>query len=114
MFRAGQNLALLRYTAGAAPQSHCSPLPVTFTERLLQENSDKYPAHAKLTGMLQCLEEELHGVPLYYTLTGLAKTLKVDTLKKDTLRNALVNAGYCVSGTHCSPNGVKTDAPPEV
>lgn len=64
--------------------------------------------------MLECLQEELHEVPLYYTLTGLATTLKVDTPKHDTLRNALVNAGYRVSGTHCNPNGVKTDAPPEV
>lgn len=64
--------------------------------------------------MLECLTEELHDAPLFYTLTGLAMTLKVDTMKHDTLRNALVNAGYCVSGTHCNPNGVKTDAPPEV
>jgi tRNA (guanine26-N2/guanine27-N2)-dimethyltransferase len=80
----------------------------------LQENCDKYPAHVKLIGMLQCLDEELHDVPLFYTLTGLCKTLKVDTLRLDTLRNAVVNAGYRISGTHCNPNGVKTDAPPEV
>jgi tRNA G26 N,N-dimethylase Trm1 len=80
----------------------------------VQDNSGSYPSHVKLTGMLQCLNEELPDVPLYYTITGLAKTLKVETLKLDTLRNAVVNAGYRMSGTHCNPNGVKTDAPPEV
>lgn len=84
------------------------------THHTLQENSDKYPAHNKLQGMLSCVEEELHDVPLYYTLTGLARTLKVDTLNFDKFRNAIVNAGYRMSGTHCNPNGLKTDAPPEV
>jgi tRNA (guanine26-N2/guanine27-N2)-dimethyltransferase len=80
----------------------------------LQANPDRFPAHVKLTGMLTCVTEELPETPLYYTLSGLARTLKVESPKMEKLRNALVNAGYHVSGTHCNPAGVKTDAPPEV
>jgi tRNA G26 N,N-dimethylase Trm1 len=38
----------------------------------------------------------------------------INTLSSDFLSSALLNAGYKVSSTHCSKEGVKTDAPSHV
>lgn len=80
----------------------------------MQGNPSKYPAHSKLTGMLTTVTEELPDTPLFYNLASLAKTLKATAPKMETMRDALVNAGYRASPTHCTPGGFKTDATPEV
>lgn len=81
---------------------------------VLQANRDMFASHVKTCGMLRAVLEELPEVPLYYTLPSLTRTLKCEGPKLVTIGNALMNAGYRVSNTHCNPSGFKTDAPPEV
>jgi tRNA G26 N,N-dimethylase Trm1 len=95
---------------GAAKQGMCQ----AECHRLMQRNKMAYPSHAKLLGLLRAVQEELVDVPLYYTMSGLSKTLRASTPKMDALCNAIAHAGYRVSLTHCSVEGIKTDAPPEV
>lgn len=80
----------------------------------VQANKQQYPSHAKLLGLLRAVQEELPDAPLYYTLSGLCRSVKASSPKMDVLRHAIVNAGYRASNTHCNSEGVKTDAPPEV
>lgn len=80
----------------------------------IQANRDMFASHVKTCGMLRAVLEELPEVPLYYTLPSLTRTLKCEGPKLVTIGNALMNAGYRVSNTHCNPSGFKTDAPPEI
>lgn len=79
-----------------------------------QGNKAQYPSHAKLLGLLRAAREELQDVPLFYTISGLCRTVKCTSPKMDVLHGAIVAAGYRASGTHCHIGGIKTDAPPEV
>ena len=60
--------------------------------------------------LTNCLEE-LHDVPLYVDLHSACKTLKATVPRHGVFKSALINAGYRASPTHCTPLGVKTDAP---
>lgn len=80
----------------------------------IKANKEQYPAHAKVLGLLTAVQEELLDSPLYYTISSLARTFKATSPKMALLRNALVNAGYAASPTHCNKEGIKTDAPPQV
>lgn len=80
----------------------------------MQANPDLFASRLKICGLLRAVLEELPDAPLYYTLSSLTRTLKCQGPKLITLSNALINAGYRVSNTHCNRGGVKTDAPPEV
>ena len=71
-----------------------------------------YAAEARLRGLLTLAREELPDAPLYYDLHALAKTLRCTAPPLATLRSALLNAGYRVSGSHASPRALKTTAPP--
>jgi tRNA (guanine26-N2/guanine27-N2)-dimethyltransferase len=79
----------------------------------MQRNIHGYPAGEKLLGLLRSVLEEL-DVPLFYTMSGLSKLLRCSSPSMDALCNAITSAGYRVSLTHCSIDGVKTDAPPDV
>lgn len=78
---------------------------------LVTANKERYAAFEKIQGLLTSASEELHDVPLYLNLHDVCKTLRATPMKAETFRSALLNAGYRVSGTHCNPLGVKTDAP---
>jgi tRNA (guanine26-N2/guanine27-N2)-dimethyltransferase len=80
----------------------------------MQRNKHEYPAGEKLLGLLRSVQEELEDVPLFYTMSGLSKVLRCNSPSMDALCNAITSAGYRVSLTHCSSEGVKTDAPPDV
>jgi tRNA (guanine26-N2/guanine27-N2)-dimethyltransferase len=47
---------------------------------------------------------------LYVDLPSLCRTVKSTTPQLAEFRSALAHAGFKVSGTHCSPTGIKTDA----
>jgi hypothetical protein len=47
-------------------------------------------------------------VPFYYEVSSLCHNLHVTSPKVVTFRSALLNGGYKVSQTHCSPNGVSS------
>jgi tRNA (guanine26-N2/guanine27-N2)-dimethyltransferase len=71
----------------------------------------KYVKH--IEGMLVAAVEELEN-PLYVDLPSLCRIVKSTTPQLAEFRSALVHAGYKVSGTHCLPTGIKTDAPMDV
>ena len=62
-----------------------------------RRSGGRYPAHAKLRSMLTAAAEELHDVPLYYSLHSICKTLHTTPPAADVFRSALVNAGAHVS-----------------
>jgi len=64
-----------------------------------------------LHGLLTVVSEELHDVPLYYTLPTLCHTLGCQMPPRHKVRAALINGGYRVSTYHKEPNAIKTDAP---
>ena len=49
----------------------------------MQANTAQYPAHAKLLGLLRAVREELVDVPLYYTISGLSKTVRFQQPNQD-------------------------------
>jgi tRNA (guanine26-N2/guanine27-N2)-dimethyltransferase len=68
----------------------------------------------RIQGLLTSVSEELHDVPLYYTLPGLCHVLSCGCPPQAQFKAALVNAGYRVSGYHKDPEAIKTDAPNHV
>ena len=74
----------------------------------------RFAAFDKIQGLLVSCSEELPDTPLYFNLHDVCKTLRTTPMRAETLRSALINGGYRVSGTHCTPLGLKTDAPWDV
>lgn len=66
--------------------------------------------HARLRGMLSVIAEELHDVPLYYTIEKLCSVLKLEVVPILKFRSALLHAGYRVSFSHACKSSIKTDA----
>jgi len=65
-------------------------------------------------GVLLAVSEELHDVPLFYSLPAMCKVLHCTSPPLAKVQSALVNAGYRYSQPHSDPTGIKTDAPPQV
>jgi tRNA (guanine26-N2/guanine27-N2)-dimethyltransferase len=51
---------------------------------------------------------------LYLSLDATASLLKLSVPSLVMFRSAILNAGYCVSLSHCHPLSIKTDAPMSV
>jgi tRNA (guanine26-N2/guanine27-N2)-dimethyltransferase len=68
----------------------------------------------RVEGVLANVDDELHDVPLFYSMQGLAQSLKGSTPSQTDMYAALDNAGYRASQSHLEPTALKTDAPPEV
>ncbi|KAI4352397.1 hypothetical protein L6164_006655 [Bauhinia variegata] len=75
---------------------------------------DRYPAYDHISAVLTTISEELPDVPLFLSLHSLCATLKCTSPPKDDFKSAVINAGYCISGTHVNPIGLKSDAPMDV
>ena len=73
-----------------------------------------YFSQPKLLSLISAVEEELHDVPFFFSLHGIAKTLRAQAPNMVEMRSAVINAGYRVSQSHTNPLAVKTDAPSEV
>lgn len=71
----------------------------------------KYGTHKRMTATITNMLDELPDAPFFYTISQLANTLHMQTPKLDAFRSAIMSLGYRVSGTHCAPGAVKTDAP---
>mmetsp|Transcript_18145 Transcript_18145/g.26963 ORF Transcript_18145/g.26963 Transcript_18145/m.26963 type:complete len:568 (-) Transcript_18145:785-2488(-) len=69
------------------------------------------PTKTRMHGLLSSVSEELSDVPLYYKLPDLCKTLHCANPPMDSVKAALINAGYRVSGQHKEPQALKTNAP---
>ncbi|XP_046441270.1 tRNA (guanine(26)-N(2))-dimethyltransferase-like [Daphnia pulex] len=68
----------------------------------------------RIRGILSVISEELPNYPLYLSLDATASLLKLSVPSLVMFRSAILNAGYCVSLSHCYPLSIKTDAPMSV
>lgn len=78
---------------------------------LIKADNSRFAASQRLIGLLTSCAEEIHDSPLYLALHDVCRTLKCSSPRAEIFKSALLNAGYRVSGTHCNPLGIKTDAP---
>ncbi|CAD5221866.1 unnamed protein product [Bursaphelenchus okinawaensis] len=79
---------------------------------ILETEADKrLGTHNRLVGVLTVMLEELDDVPFYYEIDQLVNICKARVPKSLTFRSVILNAGYRVSGSHCNPKAIKTDAP---
>jgi tRNA (guanine26-N2/guanine27-N2)-dimethyltransferase len=78
---------------------------------LVRARRARFAAFDRIQGLLTSVSEELPDAPLYFDLHSVCKTLRCSAPRAEVMRSALLNAGFRVSGTHCTPLGFKTDAP---
>lgn len=90
----------------------------SFLNRLLntieREPFKKLTTHNRILGVLTVVNEELHDIPLYYSIDRLCSTLKLVVIPTLKFRSALLHANYRTSFSHASKSAIKTDAPMEV
>lgn len=65
----------------------------------------------RVKGLAAICFEETGFPPLYISVTELAHTLRTPTPRLNQILYALKNAGYNVAISHCSPTGIKSNAP---
>lgn len=86
-----------------------------FVESLLEfvksEQGQGLGTYNRILGILSVVQEELHDIPLYYTIDHLCMTLKLETVPQLKFRSAILREGFRVSHSHAMKNSVKTDAP---
>ncbi|PAV75256.1 hypothetical protein WR25_17696 isoform B [Diploscapter pachys] len=103
------------------PVHHIGPIytaPIhdkVFVQSLLQQlkatqEEERLGTHNRLLGVLTTVHEELDDVPLYYEAGQMMNICKSPMPKLINVRSAILNAGFRVSGSHCCPKGIKTDA----
>lgn len=89
-----------------------------FLDRLMifvkSEKGRLMETHHRLVGMLSVTQEELHDIPLYYTIDKLCCVLKLEMIPQLKMRSAILHEGYRVSLSHACKNSLKTDAPMSV
>ncbi|RUS21827.1 hypothetical protein BC937DRAFT_91357 [Endogone sp. FLAS-F59071] len=88
----------------------------TFVKQMLDHlkaNKEAYHTSARMQGMLTVIGEEL-DIPFYWTLGKLTGTLRCNSIPMVSLCSAILNQGYKVSISHCSPESIKTNAPTSV
>jgi tRNA (guanine26-N2/guanine27-N2)-dimethyltransferase len=66
----------------------------------------------RLAGVLALARSEV-PTPLFTTVSDWANTVRCTVPPYDAVRSALLALGYRCSLSHCVPNSLKTDAPPE-
>lgn len=66
----------------------------------------------RVLGLVAAAGEELPDVPLFYSLASLTSKVHAPTIPMAKVNGALAAAGYRLSGSHCAPGALKTDAPP--
>lgn len=80
----------------------------------VRQMKDRYPAYNKITSVLTTVSEELHEIPLFFSLHNISGTVKCTSPSAVMFRSAVINAGYQISSSHCNPLGLKSDAPWDV
>lgn len=89
-----------------------------FLDRLLQtirqEPYTKLTTHNRILGVLTVVNEELHDIPLYYSIDRLCSVLKLVVIPILKFRSALLHANYRASFSHACKSSIKTDAPMSV
>jgi tRNA (guanine26-N2/guanine27-N2)-dimethyltransferase len=88
---------------------------VEFLQALMKtvtsEKGQKLGTYNRILGILSVVQEELHDIPLYYTIDKLCCILKLEMIPTLKLRSAILHEGYKVSLSHACKNSLKTDAP---
>eukprot|EP01063_Lacrimia_lanifica_P032449 TRINITY_DN5551_c0_g1_i1.p1 TRINITY_DN5551_c0_g1~~TRINITY_DN5551_c0_g1_i1.p1 ORF type:complete len:631 (+),score=193.97 TRINITY_DN5551_c0_g1_i1:66-1958(+) len=88
-----------------------------YVERLIQildSNKEQFTAVQRVRALLAAARDELPDVPLFYQMGALSSSINTSAIPAMKFKSALLNLGYRTSQVHCCPDGVKTDAPPEV
>lgn len=80
-------------------------------EYVSSEKGKQLGTYNRILGILSVVQEELHDVPLYYTIDKLCCTLKLEMIPSLKMRSAILNEGFRVSLSHACKNSLKTDAP---
>ncbi|XP_037420405.1 probable tRNA (guanine(26)-N(2))-dimethyltransferase 1 [Triticum dicoccoides] len=80
----------------------------------VRQMKDRYPAYNKITSVLTTVSEELHDIPLFFSLHNISGTVKCTSPSAVMFRSAVINAGYQISSSRCNPLGLKSDAPWDV
>lgn len=75
------------------------------------EPGQKLGTYNRIVGILSVVQEELHDIPLYYTIDKLCCVLKLEMIPTLKMRSAILHEGYKVSLSHACKNSLKTDAP---
>lgn len=76
-------------------------------------NQDAFNTKTRMIGMMTVINEEL-DTPFFYSIPQLCSIAQCSAMKNKVFVSGLLNAGFRVSGTHCRPEGIKTDASYEV
>eukprot|EP00915_Cephaloidophora_sp_WS-2016_P007944 GHVH01010982.1.p1 GENE.GHVH01010982.1~~GHVH01010982.1.p1 ORF type:complete len:617 (+),score=73.75 GHVH01010982.1:39-1853(+) len=79
--------------------------------RLAEQCGQNITMGVRIRGMLTAMAEELHDIPLYYSVVRLCSTFKIPTVPGIQVRRALEHCGYRTSQHHRDPGALKTDAP---
>lgn len=87
-----------------------------FLERALAhleapDAASKYGTHKRMLGTITNMLDEIPDAPFFNLVSQLCNTLHLQTPKLDAFRSAIVSLGYKVSGSHCAPGAIKTNAP---
>ncbi|XP_052758392.1 probable tRNA (guanine(26)-N(2))-dimethyltransferase isoform X2 [Galleria mellonella] len=88
-----------------------------FVSRVLmhvQGHPELFGTAKRIEGVLSMVREELHSVPLYYTLDKMFGRVHLETMPMMVMRSAIMNAGYKVSYSHASKMSIKTTAPAQL
>lgn len=76
-------------------------------DRMLNDNPPD--GNERMIGILRLMKQEIPAL-FYYEMPVLSSILKLNCCKLRNIMNALANANYQVSLTHCDNNSFKTDA----
>jgi tRNA (guanine26-N2/guanine27-N2)-dimethyltransferase len=94
---------------------HDQDFMASLLEHLRQdETASLYGTHARMLGIATLMSEELPDTPLFHTIGVLCRLVHCSTPPLSQMNSAILNAGYRVSGSHCRPTSIKTDAPASV
>lgn len=86
----------------------------TLMATITSEKGQKLGTYKRILGILSVVQEELHDIPLYYTIDKLCCVLKLEMIPQLKMRSAILHEGYNVSLSHACKNSLKTNAPLDV
>lgn len=90
---------------------HDPEFVTSLLETVTSEKGQKMGTYDRIVGILSVVKEELHDVPLYYTIDKLCCVLKLEMIPSLKMRSAIIHEGYQVSLSHACKNSLKTNAP---
>lgn len=77
---------------------------------LLEEAPERFGTASRIRGMVTVASEELVDSPFYFTPSRISGTFQCSSPPLRNVVNALLNAGFDVSRSHCAAGSLKTNA----